>query len=48
MTLDIARDEFRTAVKAVTYHQFDSHQNSDWKIQVFVDVDNYRWFIPKT
>jgi len=37
--LDIDRHEFRTAVKAATYHQFESHQTSDgWEIRVFVDV----------
>ena len=37
--LDVARHEFRTAVKAVTYHQFKSHQTRDgWEIRVFVDV----------
>ena len=36
---DIDRHEFRTAVKAATYHQFESHQTSDgWEIRVFVDV----------
>ena len=33
------RHEFRTAVKAATYHQFDSHSTaSGWEIRVFVDV----------
>ena len=37
--LDIGRHEFRTAVKAATYHQFESHQTDDgWEIRVFVDV----------
>jgi SHS2 domain-containing protein len=37
--LDIDRHEFRTAVKAATYHQFESHPTSKgWEIQVFVDV----------
>ena len=37
--LDIERHEFRTAVKAATYHQFKSHQTPrGWEIQVFVDV----------
>lgn len=37
--LDIDRHEFRTAVKAATYHQFESHQTPDgWEIRVFVDV----------
>ncbi len=37
--LDIQRHEFRTAVKAATYHQFESRQTLDgWEIQVFVDV----------
>src|SRR5215475_10776082 len=36
---DIDRHEFRTAVKAATYHQFDSRQaNNGWEIRVFVDV----------
>jgi len=36
---DADRHEFRTAVKAATYHQFDSHQASQgWEIRVFVDV----------
>jgi len=36
---DIDRHEFRTAVKAATYHQFESHPTSDgWEIRVFVDV----------
>src|SRR5437016_3951803 len=36
---DIDRHEFRTAVKAATYHQFESHQTSEgWEIRVFVDV----------
>ena len=37
--LDIDRHEFRTAVKAATYHQFESHLTSQgWEIRVFVDV----------
>ncbi|HYR86327.1 MAG TPA: archease [Terriglobia bacterium] len=37
--LDIDRHEFRTAVKAATYHQFESHETPDgWEIRVFVDV----------
>jgi SHS2 domain-containing protein len=37
--LDIDRHEFRTAVKAATYHQFESHQTpGGWEIRVFVDV----------
>jgi SHS2 domain-containing protein len=36
---DPARDELRTAVKAVTYHQFQSHETPDgWEIRVFVDL----------
>ena len=36
---DVERHEFRTAVKAATYHQFESHQTPDgWEIRVFVDV----------
>lgn len=36
---DIDKHEFRTAVKAATYHQFQSHQIPDgWEIRVFVDV----------
>jgi SHS2 domain-containing protein len=36
---DIERHEFRTAVKAATYHQFESQQTADgWEIRVFVDV----------
>ena len=36
---DIDRHEFRTAVKAATYHQFESHSTTDgWEIRVFVDV----------
>ena len=31
--------EFRTAVKAATYHQFESHPSAvGWEIRVFVDV----------
>ncbi len=37
--LDIDRHEFRTAVKAATYHQFESRQTPQgWEIRVFVDV----------
>ena len=37
--LDVERHEFRTAVKAATYHQFESRKTPDgWEIQVFVDV----------
>jgi SHS2 domain-containing protein len=37
--LDIDRHEFRTAVKAATYHQFESHPiPQGWEIRVFVDV----------
>jgi SHS2 domain-containing protein len=36
---DAERHEFRTAVKAATYHQFESHPTSGgWEIRVFVDV----------
>jgi SHS2 domain-containing protein len=36
---DIERHELRTAVKAATYHQFESHAISGgWEIRVFVDV----------
>ena len=36
---DIDRHEFRTAVKAATYHQFESHPTTDgWEMRVFVDV----------
>jgi protein archease len=36
---DIDRHEFRTAVKAATYHQFESHTTANgWEIRVFVDV----------
>jgi len=36
---DIDRHEFRTAVKAATYHQFQSHAVAEgWEIRVFVDV----------
>ena len=36
---DIDRHEFRTAVKAATYHQFESHPTpGGWEIRVFVDV----------
>lgn len=37
--LDVERHEFRTAVKATTYHQFESHPiPGGWEIRVFVDV----------
>jgi SHS2 domain-containing protein len=37
--LDIDRHEFRTAVKAATYHQFESHSiPGGWELRVFVDV----------
>jgi protein archease len=37
--LDFDRHEFRTAVKAATYHQFESHKTpTGWEIRVFVDV----------
>ena|SRR6266404_2741263 len=37
--LDIERHEFRTAVKAATYHQFESHRTPrGWELRVFVDV----------
>lgn len=37
---DIDRHEFRTAVKAATYHQFESRSTTDggWEFRVFVDV----------
>jgi protein archease len=36
---DIDRHEFRTSVKAATYHQFESHSTTGgWEIRVFVDV----------
>jgi SHS2 domain-containing protein len=37
---DMDRHEFRTAVKAATYHQFESHAASGggWEFRVFVDV----------
>ena len=36
---DIDRHEFRTAVKAATYHQFESREtDAGWEIRVFVDV----------
>ena len=36
---DIDRHEFRTAVKAATYHQFESHSTTEgWEMRVFVDV----------
>ena len=36
---DLELHEFRTAVKAATYHQFESHATSGgWEIRVFVDV----------
>jgi SHS2 domain-containing protein len=37
--LDLERHEFRTAVKAATYHQFESHAvPRGWELRVFVDV----------
>jgi SHS2 domain-containing protein len=37
--LDIDRHEFRTAVKAATYHQFESHPTpGGWEFRIFVDV----------
>src|SRR4026208_324406 len=34
--LDIERHEFRTAVKAATYHQFESHKiPGGWELRVF-------------
>jgi SHS2 domain-containing protein len=36
---DVDRHEIRTAVKAATYHQFESHPTAlGWEIRVFVDV----------
>jgi protein archease len=36
---DIDRHEFRTGVKAATYHQLESHPTPEgWEIRVFVDV----------
>ena len=36
---DAKRHEFRTSVKAATYHQFVSHKiPTGWEIRVFVDV----------
>ncbi len=36
---DFSKFELRTAVKAATYHQFESHATPDgWEIRVFVDV----------
>ena len=36
---DVERHELRTAVKAATYHQFESHAiPRGWEIRVFVDV----------
>jgi protein archease len=36
---DVDRHEFRTAVKAATYHQFQSHAiPGGWELRVFVDV----------
>lgn len=36
---DMARHEFRTGVKAATFHQFESRPTSNgWQIRVFVDV----------
>jgi len=37
--LDPERHELRTAVKAVTYHQFDLRQTPEgWELRVFVDI----------
>src|SRR5262245_6720787 len=39
MRLDPYRHDYRTAIKAVTYHQFESHPTpKGWEIRVFVDV----------
>ena len=36
---DIDRHEFRSAVKAATYHQFESHPvPGGWELRVYVDV----------
>lgn len=36
---DIDRHEFRTAVKAATYHQFESRSTeAGWELRVYVDV----------
>jgi protein archease len=36
---DVERHEFRTGVKAATYHQFKSHAvPPGWELRVFVDV----------
>lgn len=36
---DAGRHEFRTAVKAATYHQFSSQSAPDgWEFRIFVDV----------
>jgi SHS2 domain-containing protein len=36
---DFSKNEFRTAVKACTFHQFESHATPEgWEIRVFVDV----------
>jgi SHS2 domain-containing protein len=36
---DVDRHEFRTAVKAATYHQFQSRAvDGGWELQVYVDV----------
>ncbi len=36
---DAGRHELRTAVKAATYHQFESHAVPDgWEFRIFVDV----------
>ncbi len=36
---DSSRHEFRTAVKAATYHQFDSRSTPQgWEIRVFMDL----------
>ena len=37
--LDSERHELRTAVKAATYHQFESHPvDGGWELRIFVDV----------
>jgi SHS2 domain-containing protein len=37
---NVDRHEFRTAVKAATYHQFESHLTADggWELRIFVDI----------
>ena len=36
---DIERHEFRTSVKAATYHQFESHPiDNGWELRIYVDV----------